>query len=124
IAAFAIFTSLVTIANMRQPQLAPVWAMGVTRRKLAIMEIVRAVLLALFTAFLALPVGLALAWLLLAVVNVAAFGWRLPMAWFPVEWLRLGGIALVAAALAALLPALRLARTPPARLVQVFTHER
>ncbi|MEM9677356.1 MAG: FtsX-like permease family protein [Pseudomonadota bacterium] len=124
IAAFAIFTSLVTIANMRQPQLAPVWAMGVTRRKLAMMEICRAVLLALFTALLALPVGLALAWLLLAVVNVAAFGWRLPMAWFPVEWLRLGGIALVAAALAALLPALRLARTPPARLVQVFTHER
>jgi len=124
IAAFAIFTSLVTIADMRQPQLAPVWAMGVTRRRLAVMEVGRAVLLAVFTALLALPVGLALAWLLLAVVNVAAFGWRLPMAWFPADWARLGMIALAAAALAAILPALRLARTPPARLVQVFTHER
>ena len=32
---------------------------------------------------LALPLGLALAWVLLAVVNVEAFGWRLPMQVFP-----------------------------------------
>ncbi|MEL6947959.1 MAG: ABC transporter permease [Pseudomonadota bacterium] len=124
VAAFAIFTSLVTLATMRQPQLAPVWALGLTRRKLAQLEVLRAVILAFFTAIIALPVGLALAWLLLAVVNVAAFGWRLPMELFPLDWLRLGFIALLASAVAALLPAMRLARLAPARLIQVFAHER
>ena len=40
-------------------------------------------MLAALTAVAALPLGLALAWVLLAVVNVAAFGWRLPMQVFP-----------------------------------------
>ena len=68
--------------------------------------------------------GLALAWALLAVVNVAAFGWRLPMYLFPVDYTRLGLFALLAAALAATLPARRLSRTPPADLLKVFSNER
>jgi putative ABC transport system permease protein len=73
---------------------------------------------------LAVPLGLALAWVLLAYVNVEAFGWRLPMHLFPIDYLRLGAIALVASALAAAWPARRLARTPPAALLKVFAHER
>ena len=73
---------------------------------------------------LAIPVGLGLAWLLLAVVNVEAFGWRLPLHVFPWEWLRLGLLALLAAGLAALIPALRLVRLPPAELLKVFASER
>jgi putative ABC transport system permease protein len=84
----------------------------------------RAVLLAALTTLLALPVGLALAWVLLSVVNVAAFGWRLPMALFPAAYAQLGLFALLAAALAALWPAIRLARTPPAALLGVFASER
>ncbi|MEO0930937.1 MAG: FtsX-like permease family protein, partial [Pseudomonadota bacterium] len=68
--------------------------------------------------------GLALAWALLAVVNVAAFGWELPMYLFPADYARLGLFALLAAGLAALWPARRLARTPPADLLKVFSHER
>ena len=71
-----------------------------------------------------IPVGLGLAWILLAVVNVEAFGWRLPMHLFPAEWLRLGALALLAAALAALLPAIRLTRLAPTELLKVFVHER
>jgi putative ABC transport system permease protein len=73
---------------------------------------------------LAVPVGLGLAWVLLAVVNVEAFGWRLPMRIFPGEALRLLILALIAAGIAAALPALRLWRMPPARLLQVFSQER
>jgi len=76
------------------------------------------------TALFALPLGLALAWALLAVVNVAAFGWELPMYLFPADYARLGVFALVAATLAALWPAQRLARTPPAELLKVFSNER
>jgi putative ABC transport system permease protein len=113
-----------TLAGLRLPQLAPVWAMGLTRRRLAGLDLLRTVVLAALTAVLALPLGLALAWVLLAVVNVEAFGWRLPMQIFPGDWLRLMAAALVAALAAGLLPALKLARTSPAAMLRVFASER
>ena len=124
VAGFAILMSLLTLAAMRLPQLAPVWALGLTRRRLAALDLLRAMVLAALTGAVALPLGLALAWALLAVVNVEAFGWRLPMYLFPLDYLRLAGLALLAAALAALWPAWQLSRMPPARLLGVFRHER
>jgi len=124
VAAFAMLMSLLTLAAMRLPQLAPVWALGLTRASIARLELLRALLLAAITAVLALPVGLALAWVLLAIVNVEAFGWRLPMYLFPAVWLRLGLFALIAAVVAAAWPARQLARMPPADLLRVFAHER
>ncbi len=124
VAGFAILMSLLTLAGMRLPQLAPIWALGLTRRELGRVELVRAVLLALLTSIVALPLGLGLAWVLLTVVNVEAFGWRLPMYLFPGDYLRLGALALLAAAVAALWPAMRLARTPPSTLLKVFANER
>lgn len=124
VAGFAILMSLLTLATMRVPQLAPAWATGMTRRELGRLELFRAVILAALTAMLALPLGLALAWALLAIVNVAAFGWRLPMYVFPMEYARLGLFALVAACVAAAWPARRLAITPPSDLLKVFSNER
>lgn len=124
VAAFAILMSLLTLAAMRVPQLAPVWALGTTKRQLAVLDILRAVLLAAITAIVALPLGLALAWALLAIINVAAFGWKLPMFLFPLDYGRLGLLALCAAVVAALWPAYRLSKTPPADLLKVFSNER
>ena len=76
--------------------------------------------LAALTAVLALPLGLALAWVLTAVVNVRAFGWRLPVLLLPGQWATVFGLALATAALAALWPALRLARGRPRELLQEF----
>jgi len=124
VAAFAILMSLLTLAALRLPQLAPVWALGLTRADLGRLELLRAVLLAALTGLAAVPLGLALAWVLLAQVNVAAFGWRLPMYFFPWDYGRLLLFAVVAGALAALWPARRLARTPPGVLLKVFSNER
>jgi putative ABC transport system permease protein len=124
VAGFAILMSLLTLTAMRVPQLAPAWAMGLTRRQLGRLELFRTVMLAVLTGVIALPLGLALAWVLLAVVNVAAFGWRLPMFLFPWDYAQLGGLAILAAGLAALWPALQLARTPPSDLLKVFSNER
>ncbi|MGZ2258019.1 FtsX-like permease family protein [Roseobacter sp. A03A-229] len=124
VAALALLIGLLTLASLRLPQLAPVWALGLTRRHLAVLELLRAVALAAVTGLLAVPLGLALAWVLLAIVNVEAFGWRLPMFLFPVDYLKLGGLTLVAAVLAAAWPAVRLSRTPPDQLLRVFSNER
>ena len=124
IATFAILANLLTLSSMRLMQLAPVWAVGTTRARLAQLELLRTLGLAVLTWLLALPVGLLLAWVLLAVVNVEAFGWRLPMHLFPVDWFRLLVLAVLAAGIAAAIPAWRLARAQPANFLKVFVHER
>ncbi|MBB5045441.1 putative ABC transport system permease protein [Rhodopseudomonas rhenobacensis] len=124
IAGVALLTSLLTLSQSRLPQLAPLWAIGITRRKLAVIELMKTLSVALITALLALPLGLVVAWCLIAVVNVKAFGWRLPFQVFPEQLVQLVGIAMLASLLAALLPILNLLRMQPAQLVKVFADER
>ncbi|TVP73808.1 MAG: FtsX-like permease family protein [Rhodobacteraceae bacterium] len=124
VAALALFAALVTLSGMRLAQLAPLWALGLTARQLAALELARALVLGAATLVLALPVGLMLAQVLLAVINVQAFGWRLPLQIFPGDWARLGLWAMLAVALAAALPAWRLWRQGPAQLLRVFAHDR
>ena len=124
VAGFAMFASLLTLSGIRLPQLAPVWAMGIRRRDLALYEIARTLALWLATFIAAIPVGLGLAWVLLAIVNVQAFGWRLPMMVFPLDWVWLGAIALIAALLSVAVPVRRLATINPADLLRIFANER
>jgi putative ABC transport system permease protein len=124
VAALALFASLVTLSGLRLVQLAPLWALGMTARQLAGLELARACVLAGLTFVLAVPVGLVLAQILLAVINVQAFGWRLPFQVFPLDWLRLGLWAGLAVLAAAALPAWRLARNGPRDLLRVFANER
>jgi putative ABC transport system permease protein len=124
VAGVALLTSLLTLANSRLPQLAPLWAIGMTRRQLAAIELTKTLSVALITALFALPLGLLVAWCLIAIVNVKAFGWRLPFHVFPLQLIKLLGVAMAASLLAALLPVARLARMQPASLVKIFANER
>ena len=124
VAGVALLTSLLTLSHSRLPQLAPLWAIGITRRRLAAIELLKTMSVALITALLALPLGLSVAWCLIAVVNVKAFGWRLPFHVFPLQLLELLAVAMLAALSAALLPALKLARMQPATLIKIFADER
>jgi putative ABC transport system permease protein len=124
VAGVALLTSLLTLGNSRLPQLAPLWAIGLTRQRLAAVELLKTMSVALITTLLALPLGLGVAWCLIAVVNVKAFGWRLPFHVFPLQLLQLLGVAMVAALFAALIPVLKLARMQPASLVKIFADER
>jgi putative ABC transport system permease protein len=123
VSAIALLASLLTLSALRLAQLAPAWAMGVTRKRLAALELSRIILFAAATALFAVPLGLFMAWCLVAVVNVEAFGWRLPFHLFPGQWARVFAIALLTAFLAALAPVLRLARAAPADLLKVFANE-
>ncbi|WP_276121406.1 ABC transporter permease [Pararhizobium qamdonense] len=124
VAGLAMFASLLTLSGMRLPQIAPLWALGLTMRHLVLLELARTMLLAIFTFVAAVPVGIGMAWVLLSVVNVEAFGWRLPMHLFPMDWVVLGFYALAAALLAALIPLRRLMLISPADLLKVFSNER
>jgi putative ABC transport system permease protein len=124
VAGVALLTSLLTLGNSRLPQLAPLWAIGITRGRLAVIELLKTMSVALITALLALPLGLLVAWCLIAIVNVKAFGWRLPFHVFPLQLFELLAVAMLAALCAALLPVLKLARMQPARLAKIFADER
>ncbi|MEH2618276.1 ABC transporter permease [Bradyrhizobium sp. AZCC 1620] len=124
VAGIALLTSLLTLANSRLPQLAPLWAIGITRRRLAVIELLKTMSVALITTIFALPLGLLVAWCLLAIVNVKAFGWRLPFHLFPLQLLWLTGVAMAAALAASALPVIRLARMQPASLIRIFANER
>jgi putative ABC transport system permease protein len=124
VAGVALLTSLLTLGNSRLPQLAPLWAIGITRRRLAMIELLKTMSVALMTALLALPLGLMVAWCLIAVVNVKAFGWRLPFHVFPLQLVELLLVAMAASLVAAAIPVLKLARLQPAALIKVFANER
>ncbi|WP_308367177.1 MULTISPECIES: FtsX-like permease family protein [unclassified Microbulbifer] len=120
VAGLALLSSLLAQTGQRRGQLASLWALGVARGPLVGASIAQLGGAALVTALLAVPVGLALSWCLVAVINVAAFGWRLPLHIFPAQIAATVGLALSVALLAAVLPAWRLWRTSPRTLLTEF----
>lgn len=124
VAGVAMFTSLLTLSNARIADMAPLWSLGLSRAELTRAELIKILMLALFTSLAAIPVGLALCWCLVALVNVEAFGWRLPLYLFPHQWGQLVALGGLTAFVATLYPVLRLNRTPPAQLTKVFANER
>ncbi|MCF5709779.1 FtsX-like permease family protein [Pseudomonas syringae] len=123
VAAVALFISLLTQSQSRIGQLAPLWAMGVTRRQLMLLNLGQTWMLAVLTLLLALPLGIALAWCLNAVINVQAFGWRLPLRVFPLQLVQLMLLALLATLLASAWPMFKLYRSRPSDLLRTFAHE-
>nr|WP_241524532.1 ABC transporter permease [Halomonas sulfidaeris] len=117
VAALALFTSLLAQARSRRQQLAPLWALGISRSQLAQLSLAQLGGAALVTGILALPLGIAITWGLVAIINVAAFGWRLPLYLFPSEMAVTLATAVTVALLSAALPALRFWRTPPRTLL-------
>ncbi|WPP01235.1 FtsX-like permease family protein [Pseudomonas sp. HR96] len=124
VAGVALFISLLTQSQGRLGQLAPLWAMGVRRRHLLWINLGQTWLLALLTLALSVPLGILLAWCLVAVINVQAFGWRLPLQVFPAQLLQLLGLAALATALASAWPLWRLLRSRPADLLRVLIDEK
>ncbi len=124
VAGVALFISLLSLSESRLGQLAPLWALGVGRRQLLLLSLGQTLLLGSLTLLLALPLGLALAWCLVAVVNVQAFGWRLPMIVFPGQLLQLSLLALVVTLVAAAWPLWKLLRVSPVALLRTFANER
>ncbi|MEM6415286.1 MAG: FtsX-like permease family protein [Pseudomonadota bacterium] len=124
IAGIALFTSLLSLATARLPQLAPLWAVGVPRAILSRFELARALVLALMTSVLALPLGISIAWMLTAIVNVEAFGWKLPIIIFPGDLFTLMVLAAGTAFASAFVPALQLRRTSNAQLLRLFAQEK
>ncbi|MCF5277782.1 FtsX-like permease family protein, partial [Pseudomonas syringae] len=117
------FISLLTPRQTRFTQFTPLCPLRITRRHLMLLNLGQTWLLAVLTLVLALPLGLLLAWCLDAVINVRAFGWRLPLQVFPLQLLQLMALAMLATLLASAWPLLKLYRSRPADLLRTFANE-
>lgn len=124
VSAVALFTSLLTLSNLRLRQVAPVWAIGVSRQTLATIELTRILIFAAGVALVAIPLGVFITWGLVTIINVIAFGWRLPMHIYPMHWLMVFITSLLTAFFASLVPVIQLARSKPIDLLKGFVDAR
>ena len=123
VSGLALLTGLTALSGTRLIMVAPVWSIGVNRALISRLELTRTVLICLLTGLFAIPIGLGLAYILTDIINVAAFGWRLPLFHYPLKWAELLGISLVIALLAGAPSVLKLSRTQPGDFVKVFASE-
>jgi len=123
VAGVALFINLLTLGQSRLGQLSPLWALGVRRTHLVWLSLGQSLMLSSLTVLLAIPLGLLLAWCLVAVVNVQAFGWRLPLYVFPAQLLQLAVMGMLTSLLASAWPLWQLARRQPRELLRPFADE-
>jgi len=89
-------------------------ANGLTPRQLWQLTLTQTGLMGGTAGLLAAPIGLALAIVLIEVINVRSFGWSMQIAFVPGEFAGAFAMALAAALLGGIYPAWRLCRMPVA----------
>jgi putative ABC transport system permease protein len=94
-----------TLFRLRQRLYTQLYVCGLTRAALRFRLGVHAMLLTGLLGVLATPLGLLLAWVLVARVNPVAFGWALPFNLYPLYWVQVWLVCLAIGALTGLMMA-------------------
>ena len=114
VAFVGVLSALMALQLERRRELAMLRAQGLTPGELRATVLTQTVLMGLWAGLLAVPLGLALAAVLVFVVNVRSFGWTLAFVVSPSVLVGAVGLAVVAAVLAGLYPAWAMGRADPA----------
>jgi len=110
VAFIGILSALLSLQLENTRQYGVLRANGMTPRQLWQYTLVQTGLMGVVAGVLALPIGLALAMVLLFVINVRSFGWTMDFYFAPEEFLLAFLVAVVAALLAGIYPAWRMSR--------------
>ncbi len=110
VAFIGILSALMSIQLEHAREYAVMRANGMTPRQLWQLTLTETGLMGATAGLLAAPIGLALALVLIEVINVRSFGWSMTVAFTPGEFAGAFVISLVAALLAGIYPAWRLGR--------------
>ena len=114
VAFVGVLSALMALQLERRRELAMLRAQGMTAGEVRQMVFAQTGLMGLWAGILAIPLGLALAAVLVFVVNVRSFGWTLAFVVSPSVLVQAVALAVVAALLAGVYPAWRMSTTPPA----------
>lgn len=110
VAFIGVLSTLMSLQLERTRELGILRATGMTPRQLGQMTLLETGLMGALAGLFAMPLGYVLAWILIYVINVRSFGWTLKMVLQPAYFWQALLVAIVAALLAGLYPALRLGR--------------
>jgi len=108
VAFIGVLSALMSLQLERARELGVLRATGMTTRQLWQLTLVETGLMGLIAGIVAIPTGLALAWVLIYVINIRSFGWSLQMQLDPNYFLQAIAVALIAALLAGIYPSFRL----------------
>ena len=118
VAFVGVLSALLALQLERARDLGVLRALGLTVGQVAQLVLLETGLIGLVAGLLAWPTGLVLSLILVYVINVRAFGWTLQMQITPEPFLAALLIALAAALLAGVYPALRVGRMPVAAVLR------
>jgi putative ABC transport system permease protein len=111
VAFVGVLSALLSLILDKQRELGILRAVGLTARQLWGLVMLETGLMGAVAGLLAMPTGLALALILVYIINQRSFGWTLQMQVAPVVFVQALAVALIAALLAGLYPARRMSRT-------------
>lgn len=114
VAVVGVLSALLALALEQAREYAVLRAMGLTPVQLWGLVTAQNGLIGLVAGLLAIPLGLALAATLILVINQRSFGWSMQVFIPPGTLIQAVALAVLAAVIAGLYPAWRMARTPPA----------
>lgn len=118
VAFIGILSALLSLQLENTRQYGVLRANGMTPRQLWNFTILQTGLMGFVAGLLAIPIGLALAVILIYVINVRSFGWTMELHWLPREFLEAFMVALVASIVAGIYPAIRMTRLVTARALR------
>jgi len=118
LALVGILTALLCLHLERRHELGVLRALGARQQTLAALLVLEALIIMAVASVAALPTGIALAWILVDVVNIRSFGWSFPM---QIDVTAVGGVmalALVAGLAAGGVPWMMARKLAVARLLE------
>ncbi len=123
IATLTILISLITLSEIRVTNLAPLWVLGITRLTLLKLELSQFILMILFTLLFAIPTGLLICHFLTSYLNIAAFGWKLPVQYYPEIWIKTLIIASTTSILAIIFPTVLLFKNSASLMIRRYKND-
>ena len=114
VAFIGILSALMALQLEQRREYGAMRATGMTSRQLTRFTLIQTGLMGLVAGLLSLPIGTVLSLVLIYVVNIRSFGWTMQFQPLPAEYGEAFLVALIAAILAGVYPAWRLARLEPA----------
>ncbi len=118
VAFIGILSTLMSLQLERSREIGILRATGMTRQQLWRLSLLETGLIGTTAGLIAMPMGLALAAILIYIINLRSFGWTLQMQLRPEHFLQAFLVALGAALLAGLYPAWRMGQMQPATAVR------
>jgi putative ABC transport system permease protein len=118
VAFIGILSALMSLQIEQSRQYGTMRAVGLTGQQLWRYTLLQTGLMGVIAGLLALPIGAALAYVLIYVINVRSFGWTMQIDLQPGEFLFAFVVSVAAALLAGLYPARRLTRLVTAAAIR------